>query len=80
MFVFFSLTAFKILSLALLFFILNAICLDVDLLGLILLGESLCLLDLDVCCRPQIPEVFSYYLFNKFSAFFSSSLILLESI
>ena len=58
---YFSLTAFKILSLTLIFVILTTMCLSMNLFGSILFG-TLCFRDQDVYFLSQVREVFSSYL------------------
>ena len=67
-----SLAAFNILSLALFSVILITMCLDVVLFGLILF-ETLCFSDLDVCFLSHVKEVFQLLCFQIRSVSFSLS-------
>ena len=62
---YFSLAAFNILSLCLIFVSLISMCLDVFLLGFILYG-TLCLLDLIDYFLFDVGEIFNYNLFKNF--------------
>ena len=61
----FSLAAFNICSLCLIFVNLINMCLGVFHLGFILFG-TLCFLDLGDCSLPHFREVFNYYLLKDF--------------
>ena len=64
---------FLLLRVCLSFAILIAVCLGVNIFGVILLETLHCFPDLNVCFLSQVKEVFSYYFSNKFSALFSLS-------
>ena len=67
----FSLVAFNILSLSLIFIILITMCLGVFLLGFILPG-TLCFLDLIDYFLSHVREIFSCYFFRYFLGSFLS--------
>ena len=71
LFAIFSLVAFHILSLSLVFVSLITVCLVVFFLGFILL-ETLCFLDLVDYFLSHVREVFSYYVFKYFLRSFLS--------
>ena len=72
----FSLAAFNILSLCLVFVSLISMYLGPFLLGFISLWDSLCLLDLIDYFLFHVGEIFNYNLYKKFSHILSFSLLL----
>ena len=73
----FSLAAFNICSLCLIFVNLINMCLGMFCLGFILLGDSLGFLDLGDYFFPHFREVFNYYLLKYFLMAFLFCLLLL---